>query len=242
MRIEIVLRESLKAALESEFGVQWQKRLPGSLLKKIKESQAEENRPQFNFIRLGPLYYLTFAELLPLLQQKAGRSVIEKLGGDCFSKQFENLFTPRNAICHSRPVSTVGLMAIEALYHQMKTALSEQDFDHLLSKLDIGLAQDEAAKKLIPAFKNVIENLPNLPISFEIPEEFQIATDQFWWADDSLAGFNRSIVELATALVREYNALPAGVGCAGIRQTFSEQRHIKASVQHAITELEKVKI
>jgi hypothetical protein len=52
LRIEIALRESLRASLESEFGPDWQKRLPGDLLKKIRKSQAEEHRPQFNFIRL----------------------------------------------------------------------------------------------------------------------------------------------------------------------------------------------
>ena len=72
LRIEIVLRECLKASLEAEFGVNWRNRLPGELLKKIKESQAEENRPQFDFVRLGPLYYLTFGEILTLLQQKSG--------------------------------------------------------------------------------------------------------------------------------------------------------------------------
>src|SRR5262245_43875491 len=98
LRIEIVLRECLRIAMESEFGAHWRKRLPGELLKKVKESQSEENRPQFNFVRLGPLYYLTFAELLPLLQQKSGRSVAEKFGGECFLKQFENIFIPRNAV------------------------------------------------------------------------------------------------------------------------------------------------
>ena len=38
LRIEIALRELLRISMESEFGVQWRKRLPGELLKKIKES------------------------------------------------------------------------------------------------------------------------------------------------------------------------------------------------------------
>jgi len=104
LRIEIALRELLRSSYESEFGSQWRKRLPGDLLKKINGSQTEENRPQFNFIRLGPLYYLSFGELLPLLQQKSGQAAAKKLGGDCILKQLENLFVPRNAVCHSRPV------------------------------------------------------------------------------------------------------------------------------------------
>jgi hypothetical protein len=242
LRIEIALRESLRISLESEFGAQWRKRLPGELLKKIKESQVEENRPQFGYIRLGPLYYLTFGELLILLQQKSGRVVAEKLGGDCVLKQLENIFVPRNAVCHSRPVSSVGLKTIETIYAEMETALTAVGLAFLISKPDTGLAHDEAANSLIPALKNVLRDLPNLPSSFVIPEVFQTATAQFWWADDSLAGFNRSIVEAAIAVICEYNALPVGVGCAGTRLRFSEQQGMTNGVQLAITELEKVKL
>jgi hypothetical protein len=241
LRIEIVLRECLRNSLESEFGVHWQKRLPGDLLKKIKESQTEENKPQFNFIRLGPLYYLTFAELLTVLQQKGGRSVAEKLGGDCFLKQLENLFVLRNALCHSRPVSSVGLKTIEALYAQMETALTAEGLARLMAKPDTGISQDEAAKAIRPPLQQILRDLSNLPPTFPIPESYQTATIQFWWAEeDSLAGFNCSCVESAIALIREYNALPAGVGSAGNRQRFCEQRDMKKQIQDAITELEKV--
>lgn len=242
LRIEIALRELLRISLEAEFGVQWRKRLPGELLKKIKESQTEENRPQFGYVRLGPLYYLTFGELLTLLQQKSGRTVAEKLGGDCVLKQLENIFVPRNAICHSRPVSSVGLKTIETLYAEMETALTTDGLAGLISKPDAGLAQDQAANGMIPALKDVLRDLPNLPPSFVIPDVFQAATAQFWWADDSLAGFNRSIVEAAIAVINEYNTLPAGVGCAATRQRFIEQCNINKGVQQAIAELEKVKL
>jgi len=242
LRIEIALRELLRISLESEFGVQWRKRLPGDLLKKIKESQTEENRHQFGYVRLGPLYYLTFGELLTLLQQKSGRTVAEKLGGDCVLKQLENIFAPRNAICHSRPVSSVGLRTIETVYVEMETALTADGLARLISKPDTGLAQDQAATGLIPALKDALRDLPNLPPLLVIPEVLQTAMAQFWWADDSLAGFNRTIIEAAIALIREYNTLPAGVGCAATRQRFSEQHDMKTGIQHAITELEKVKL
>ena len=242
LRIEIVLRELLKISLEAEFGMQWRKRLPGELLKKIKESQTEENRPQFGYVRLGPLYYLTFGELLTLLQQKSGRAVTEKLGGACVLKQLENIFVPRNAICHSRPVSSVGLKTIETLYAEMETALTADGFAQLIAKPDAGLAQDQAASEMIPALKGVLRDLPNLPPSFVIPDVFHIAAAQFWWADDSLAGFNSSVIEAAITVIREYNALPAGVGCAGTRQNLSEQRDMRRRVQIAVAELEKVQL
>jgi hypothetical protein len=89
---------------------------------------------------------------------------------------------------------------------------------------------------------DALRNLPKLPSSFAIPDLFQTATAQFWWADDSLAGFNRLVVESAFDCMKQYNALPAGVGCAGTRQRFIEQRMISTGVQQAIVELEKVKL
>lgn len=242
LRIEIVLRECLRKSLESKFGVHWRKRLPGQLLTKIRESQDDENRPQFNFIRLGPLYYLTFGELLTALQQGTGRSVAEKLGGDCFLKQLENLFTPRNALCHSRPVSSVGLKAIETLYAQMETALTAEGLVLLAAHPDTGLSQDEVAKAVIPPLEQILRDLPNLPPAFPIPESYQTAIVQFWWADDLLAGFNRSRVESAIVLIREYNALPAGVGSTWNRQRLSEQCGMKKQIQDAINELSKVRL
>jgi len=240
LRIEIVLRECLRNCFESEIGKHWQKRLPGPLLKRIKESQKEENRPQFNFVRLGPLYYLNFGELLTLLQQTPGRPVARKLGGDTILKQLENIFVPRNAICHSRPVSSIGLKAIETLYAELESALSTEAMERLISKPDTGLAQDEAAKRLIPALNEILRVLPDLPQTLPIPDVFETAVVQFWWADDMLAGFNRSCVDSAMVFISKYNGFPTGVGSAGIREMFCEQSNLAKSIQDAISELERV--
>jgi hypothetical protein len=124
----------------------------------------------------------------------------------------------------------------------METALTADGLARLIATPDTGLAQDEAAKGIIPALTEMLRVIPDLPPAFPIPEAFQSATAQFWWAEDSLAGFNRSSVEAAFALIREYNALSAGVGSAGNRQRFSEERDLKKRIQAAITELEKVKL
>jgi len=151
LRIEIVLRELLRDSYELEFGKQWRKRLPEAILKKIKESQAEENRPQFGYVRLGPLYYLSFGELMTLLQQKASRAVAERLGGSCVLKQLENIFVPRNAVCHSRPVSSVGLKTIETLYAEIEAALTTDGLRQIVSNPDAGISQKEASKLLLSA-------------------------------------------------------------------------------------------
>jgi hypothetical protein len=201
LRIEIALRELLKISLESECGPQWRNQLPGDMLKRIKESQKDENRPQFGYICLGPLYYLTLGDLLVILRQKAGRSAARQIGGDCILKQLENILIPRNAVCHSRPVSSVGLKTIETLYAEMEAALTTDGLTRLLAKPDAGLPQAEAAIEIASGLKNALRDLPNLPPRLTIPEAFQTATAQFWWADDSLAGFNRAVVEGSIVLI-----------------------------------------
>jgi len=240
LRIEIIMRECLKKALEKEYGSQWQKKLSGELLKKIREAQADEKKPQFGFTRLGPLYYLTFGELLTQLRQKPSRAVTEQMGGDCFLKQLENILTPRNAICHSRPVSSVGLKTIEALYSQIETALTPGILQQLISNPDTGLSQDKAALGLIPALEGVLSRMNTLPASFAIPDLFESAKVQFWWSDEALSGINFLLIDSAFNCIKEYNALPVGVGSAGIRQRFIETNNMKAKVENAIMELNKV--
>src|SRR5262245_21661184 len=91
LRMEIALRESLRKSLSDQFGPKWRSQLPGELLKKIRQAQKEEQRPQFDYLFLGPLYYLTLGELILILQQKAWRITRDFFGGDCFIKQLENI-------------------------------------------------------------------------------------------------------------------------------------------------------
>lgn len=240
LRIEIVLRECVRISMESEIGVGWQKRIPGELLKKIKEAQKEENQPQYAFLRLGPLYYLTFGELLNLLNQKACSSLAKQLGGACVLKELESLQGPRNALCHSRPVSTVGLKTIETVYAALVAALTEKEFARLIAKPDTGLPQSEASKSMIASLRGTLQILPDLPDKLRIPEAYSIGVTQFWWLDDSLAGFKRSTIEEAVAIILEYNELPQGVGSAGSRQRCCEQKDLKNKIHAAIVELEKV--
>ncbi|GMW03829.1 MAG: hypothetical protein AMXMBFR84_49630 [Candidatus Hydrogenedentota bacterium] len=240
LRIEIAMRECLKIAFESKYGVGWRKNLPGELLKKVKDSQREEARPQFNFLRLGPLYYLTFGELLTLLRQKPAQELIQKLGGEAFLKQLENILPPRNAVGHSRPVGSVGLKTIETLYAQLETALCASELTRLLARPDTGITQHEVADGLIQAFEVIVCLLPGIPDFVEIPDIYETAVIQYWWANDVLAGFERNTVDRAVSLLKIYNALPTGVGSAGRRLHFCEDNSLAERVQQAVIELRKV--
>ena len=195
LRIEIGLRECLNCS-KRHTGSNSKRELQGELLKKIRQSQTDENKPQFDFIRLGPLYYLTLGELLTQLQQGPARSVTEKFGGEKFLKLLESIFLPRNALCHSRPVSSVGLKTIETVYAQMEAALTADGFARLIATPDIGLGQSEAARALISSLRQSNVALPTLPSRLDFPGIFETAHSQFWWIDEALAGFQVSPFEI----------------------------------------------
>jgi hypothetical protein len=238
--IEVVLRELLRLEYEQKLGPRWQRQLPPELLKNIKASQTEESRPQFDYLRLGPLYYLNFGELLKLLQQKHAQGVCRQLGGEVFLKQLENLFTPRNAVCHSRPVSSVGLKAIETLHAQLETALTRTRFEFLLANPDVGLTQRDFAANVLPLLRNALSIAASLPRCLPSLEIVDKALLQFWWVDDALAGFNRMAIEEVAQNISDYNKLPSGVGASGERQRYLDKSNFQKAVAKTIAELEKI--
>ena len=81
-RVEIGIRELLRKSLQQTHGNSWRRQLPALMRSKIHAAQNEETqRSQFDFLRLGPLYYLTFGELLDILQQPHGKLAVECAGG-----------------------------------------------------------------------------------------------------------------------------------------------------------------
>ena len=106
LRIEVATREVLSRIMSAEHGQTWRKRIPGELLGKIRAAERDEaSRRQFAFARLGPLYYLTLGELLPVLRQNHSAAALMSLGGLAFVNELEALLPARNAACHGRPVS-----------------------------------------------------------------------------------------------------------------------------------------
>lgn len=241
LRIEITLREALRAIYEAELGSHWQKRLPGDLLTKIRASQAEEHRPQFGFVRLGPLYYLTLGELLILLQQKPGKGLAIRLGGDVFVKQLESVLSPRNALAHSRPVPQAALGAIETLYAGMVTALTPDEVQRLTAAPDVGMTQSEAVGHLQAAVSIVRAQVCSRSPALEVAEVFDVVERQFWWADPILAGFDPAFVEKALGLIVGYNALPKGIGTDWVRQKYCDDHGMLEQLDRTLYELQRLK-
>jgi len=214
--------------------------LPGELLKKIRDAQREENRPQFDYLCLGPLYYLTLGELIPILNQHVGRSTAERFGGGCFVKQLENILGPRNALCHGRRVPSVGLEAIESLYHQMETALTSDGLAEMISTPDVGLPPEDAAQTLLGWMKEASKMIADLSYPVPISNSYHIATQQYWWGNPDLAGFDCLPTEHAALLIGEYNSLPTGLGSAATRLRFNDDRKPIQAINNAVKELYRV--
>lgn len=239
LRIEVILREILKTTLEQEFGTKWQKQLPGNFLVQIRQAQKEESRPNFGYKRLGPLYYLTFGDLVTLLNNRNAASVAKMLGGENVLRQLANIMVPRNAVCHSRPVSSVGLMSIETVLAQIEAALTPERVIKITRNPDTGISQEDFAASILPAIRDIMRRLPQLPTAFTSPDIYQVAITQFWWIDDQMAGFNRAIVDSAMSMIQDYNALPSGVGSLAARQIFIQERKMQEVMYTAICELER---
>jgi hypothetical protein len=224
LRIEVALRELLSEELERTLGPSWQKRLPGDLLKKIRQAQLEENRPQYDFLRLGPLYYLTLGELHQVLTRSESRNILRMLGGDWVLTTLESLLPLRNAVGHSRSASCLGLKHIQCAYEQFEKAIGKDRMERLLANPTIGISPEDARhilRSLLLACASAMQRLSAIEIDVGACKTIQA---QYWWSDSSLAGFDTGSVDKALYLIEEYLRIPAGLGCAALRSSLANSR------------------
>lgn len=238
--IEIAVRECIRYCMMKVYGNYWKRQIPGDLLRKVRECEKEENRPHFNYARLGPLYYLSLGELVPILRQKVSGGVVELLGGEWVIKDIENILGLRNAICHARPVPSVGLATIEALYNQMTTALTSHRLSHIVVSPDIGVFPDDTARLLIPWMDSVKEKVLTLQCPIAMDDAYETATQQYWWGVSEFSGFDCAALEQVSVLIVAYNALPTGVGSAGRRQRFCNENKALQVIEIAAIALKRI--
>jgi len=235
LKIEVALREFLRDRLISKYGQKWHKRIPGKYLVEIRKSQSDESkRKQFDFLRLGPLYYLTFGELLEFMDEGDGREAAVSIGGAAMLNQLRLLLLPRNAIAHCRDCSQIGLEVIRNTYSQLVNALTEQRFSELLKSPDVGIRPEIAMELLKEALSAADRMLSELRSPCVICQEYNEARAQFWWGDKDLAGFDTEVVDSAIRLILQYNELPTGLGSAGLRQRFIEETGLPELIRAGI--------
>jgi hypothetical protein len=236
LRIEVVLRELAREHWLRGYGDAWPKRLPGDLLKTIRECQREENRPHFGFECLGPLYYLTFGQLISVLSLAPSKPLVDGLGGLPFLKALEALSPMRNAVCHSRPIPDVGRQQISLLYAQLTQALTTDRINHYLQNPDVGIHPEDARKLLCCAFTEVRTALHSLPEHLAIGPVADLAIKQYWWRPD-LAGFDIEAVECALSRIAQYNRISRGIGAAALRHAFNCENHLQFTIDTALASI-----
>jgi hypothetical protein len=239
LRIEIALRELVGSTMEAQIGRDWRKRLPGRFLKKIRESQREEeSRRQFDYLTLGPLYYLTFGELLEVLREKPAEAVARRLGGQVFLQSLESLTSPRNAISHARAVSAAGLATVRAVHKQLEAALTRESMLALLAHPDTGIYPSEAMLALRSWLMDCLKVVESLGSPCPASDAFSKASEQYWWGSTELVPFDSGLVGSAAELLREYDRLPASLGAKAVRISFVRERKLCDVITRAIKALE----
>ena len=215
----MVLRELVAQAYKDEYGKGWEKQLPGDLRVVIKERQDDETgRKEFDFRTLGALYYLSFGDLVKVLSQNVGKEVTAQFGGAAFHKELEKLLIPRNAVAHSRPVSSVGLQAVKLVHVKLESALTRDGMDARLKDPAVGLTPSEVIPDLRVWVQKVIKTTEKLDGPCDVSTDYARASAQYWWGDSALAGFDTTSVDAFVGVVEQYNALPEMLGVAEQRR------------------------
>lgn len=238
LRIEIALRELIRQAYEAEFGSRWRRRIPGQLLQRIRAAESDDDsKKQYGFRRLGPLYYLTFGDLLTMLRQRPCRSMVAAMGGPSFVAQVENLASPRNAICHARAIPSAAVLAAQALYAQLENGCSQTRLRALLASPDVGLDPAVVRSQCASWLRELQHNLPRLHAPLPTLPDHEKAASQYWWGDLHLADFDTHAIDAIATLVQEYNALPVAVGSAAARRRFLQTHDLPRAVEAALRTL-----
>ena len=217
--VEIALREVAKHALCTEYGEAWQRRIPGHYLNKIRADQNDEaNRANLGFRRLGPLYYLTFGELVELSLQRPVVELVRRVLGQHGPELLKDIVPSRNAIAHCRNLPENALASVRTLNMHMATGLTQHALAHLTQQPDIGLYPDEARKRLVNWLVRVRTVVTTRRALSSDSADYHRAAHQYWWSSSDLAGFDvRRVDRLATAIL-DYSALPSGVGAVLARE------------------------
>ena len=237
--IEVALRELARYGLRKHYGDKWQQRIPGHYLTKIRNDQKDEaTKANLGFRRLGPLYYLTFGELVDMSIQKPIVEVLTRVLGQQGPELLREIIPSRNAIAHCRDLTENAFATVRVMQLQMAAGLTAHNLLGLLQQPDIGLFPEEAQKRLVGWFKRVRLTLNELqPLSSGQPI-YQEATCQYWWSSSKLAGFDIGRVGSVANSLLAYSRLPGGVGAALARQRFISESKLLPALEDTIRLLE----
>ena len=236
--VEVALRELARYELRRCHGEKWQKHIPGRYLQKIRQDQKDEvTQASFGFRALGPLYYLTFGELVEISSQRPVVDRLKKVLGQQGPELLRESVPSRNAIAHCRDLTENALATVRTLKMRMDAGLTTHELVGLLDEPDLGLYPEEACERLaswIRRVQSALSELQPLSADQEDYQDYLEATRQYWWSSSELAGFDVNRVDNLAAKIREYSHLQRGVGAAAIRQRFISDSGILTELETTV--------
>lgn len=188
---------------------------------------------------MGPLYYLTLGELSEVLAPATAKPVLDKLGGKPFLVQLQNILPIRNAVGHGRSVSESGFVSLKAVYQQLVTALGEDKMLRLVSRPDLGLRPEDAARTLLLWLEDSLGFVERLDFPCPSNPALEEARRQHWWDRDDVA-FDCKLVGRAADAISNYNRLPAGLGSRELRRQFALEVSLALTIANAVNALRRV--
>ena len=196
-------------------------------------------RASLGFRALGPLYYLTFGELVDMSSQRPIVDLLKKVLGPQAPELLRESVPSRNAIAHCRDLTENALATIRTLKMRMEVGFAAHGLTGLLQEPDIGLYPEQACRRLADWLKRVQSALGKLqPLPAE-QEDYHEATRQYWWSSSELAGFDVQRVDSLAAKLREYSHLRRGVGAAATRQRLISDSGMLPELQATILMLKE---
>ena len=100
------------------------------------------------FRKLGPLYYLTFGELVEMSTQRPVADVLKTVLGPQALQLLQEVIPSRNAIAHCRDLTDNALASLRALTMRLATGLAAHELAPILHEPDIGVHPEEARDRL----------------------------------------------------------------------------------------------
>jgi hypothetical protein len=213
--LETVLREFIIDILEKIGGPKWfNKRLPGDLLKKYRDSVKEARRVRWvNLVPHHPIYYLDFPDLRKIIDRSDNwKDAFESTVGrkDLFLAMLEELDPIRNAVAHNRvsPPSAVALLRVTL--DKVRQYLGADRFERLAERSTRASSIQSVLASLVEEGNDCLIRC----LAFQNISERSIwsgVKDQ-WWFDESYLGINLDVVVRYFDLLDDYSSIPRARG------------------------------
>ena len=138
------------------------------------------------------MYYLTFGELVDLLQRRDFGAVVDLPG---ITAQLRDVITLRNAVAHSRPPVSQSVARIEMLVERLTQRFGDELCQRLIEQPEVGVFPGDGARMLLATLRQSDHDIRAVAVLTADLRPAAACRAQFWWGESELAGFDTSAVD-----------------------------------------------